>query len=101
MKKFTRMLPSLLTRTDVVLELRDSRLPLTSINRTLEGACLCLHDCVHLGAFCLLLNAAMFLKRPWRCDRIFDEVTGIGHSPIQGVQLPADMMRLLASGTHA
>ncbi|RXW21250.1 hypothetical protein EST38_g4616 [Candolleomyces aberdarensis] len=38
MKKFTRMLPSLLTRTDVVLEIRDSRLPLTSINRTLEGA---------------------------------------------------------------
>ncbi|KAJ7686692.1 P-loop containing nucleoside triphosphate hydrolase protein [Mycena rosella] len=38
MMKFTRMLPALLTRTDVVLELRDSRLPLTSINRTLEGA---------------------------------------------------------------
>ncbi|KAL0067462.1 Mitochondrial GTPase 1 [Marasmius tenuissimus] len=37
MMKFTRMLPALLTRTDVVLELRDSRLPLTSINRTLEG----------------------------------------------------------------
>lgn len=37
MMKFTRMLPSLLTRTDVVLEIRDSRLPLTSINRTLEG----------------------------------------------------------------
>ncbi|KAL0960032.1 hypothetical protein HGRIS_011680 [Hohenbuehelia grisea] len=38
MMKFTRLLPTLLTRTDVVLELRDSRLPLTSINRTLEGA---------------------------------------------------------------
>ncbi|KAJ7269935.1 P-loop containing nucleoside triphosphate hydrolase protein [Mycena rebaudengoi] len=38
MMKFTRMLPALLTKTDVVLELRDSRLPLTSINRTLEGA---------------------------------------------------------------
>ncbi|KAG6820293.1 hypothetical protein H0H93_002731 [Arthromyces matolae] len=38
MKKFTRMLPALLTKTDVVLEIRDSRLPLTSINRTLEGA---------------------------------------------------------------
>lgn len=37
MMKFTRMLPTLLTQTDVVLELRDSRLPLTSINRTLEG----------------------------------------------------------------
>ncbi|KAJ4473112.1 P-loop containing nucleoside triphosphate hydrolase protein [Lentinula aciculospora] len=38
MMKFTRMLPSLLTRTDVVIEIRDSRLPLTSINKTLEGA---------------------------------------------------------------
>ncbi|KAJ7719194.1 P-loop containing nucleoside triphosphate hydrolase protein [Mycena maculata] len=38
MMKFTRMLPTLLTQTDVVLELRDSRLPLTSINGTLEGA---------------------------------------------------------------
>jgi len=36
--KFSRMLPKLLTRTDVVLELRDSRLPLTSINGTLEGS---------------------------------------------------------------
>ncbi|TFK46855.1 P-loop containing nucleoside triphosphate hydrolase protein [Heliocybe sulcata] len=38
MDKFARMLPALLRRTDVVLELRDSRLPLTSINETLEGA---------------------------------------------------------------
>ena len=38
--KFTRMLPALLKRTNVVLELRDSRLPLTSINRTLEGVLL-------------------------------------------------------------
>ncbi|KAI0052093.1 P-loop containing nucleoside triphosphate hydrolase protein [Auriscalpium vulgare] len=38
MSQFTRMLPALLTRTDVVLELRDARLPLTSINRTFEGA---------------------------------------------------------------
>ncbi|KAF8155678.1 P-loop containing nucleoside triphosphate hydrolase protein [Crassisporium funariophilum] len=38
MMKFTRMLPVLLKRTNVVLEIRDSRLPLTSINRTLEGA---------------------------------------------------------------
>jgi len=37
MTKFARMLPALLSRTDVVLELRDSRLPLTSINRNLEG----------------------------------------------------------------
>ncbi|KAI0064403.1 P-loop containing nucleoside triphosphate hydrolase protein [Artomyces pyxidatus] len=38
MTQFTRMLPALLTRTDIVLELRDARLPLTSINRTFEGA---------------------------------------------------------------
>ncbi|KAH9478534.1 Mitochondrial GTPase 1 [Psilocybe cubensis] len=38
MMKFTRSLPALLKRTNVVLEIRDSRLPLTSINRTLEGA---------------------------------------------------------------
>ncbi|KAH9947550.1 P-loop containing nucleoside triphosphate hydrolase protein [Amylocystis lapponica] len=38
MLQFARMLPSLLTRTDVVLELRDARLPLTSINRNFEGA---------------------------------------------------------------
>ncbi|KAH6917784.1 P-loop containing nucleoside triphosphate hydrolase protein [Coprinopsis sp. MPI-PUGE-AT-0042] len=38
MMKFTKQLPAFLTRTDVVLEIRDSRLPLTSINRTLEGA---------------------------------------------------------------
>ncbi|KAF8138085.1 P-loop containing nucleoside triphosphate hydrolase protein [Mycena galopus ATCC 62051] len=38
MMKFKKMLPTLLTQTDVVLELRDSRLPLTSINRSLEGA---------------------------------------------------------------
>ncbi|TFK26121.1 P-loop containing nucleoside triphosphate hydrolase protein [Coprinopsis marcescibilis] len=38
MMKFTKQLPAFLARTDVVLEIRDSRLPLTSINRTLEGA---------------------------------------------------------------
>lgn len=38
MTQFTRKLPALLRRTDVVLELRDSRLPLTSINRNFEGA---------------------------------------------------------------
>lgn len=37
MKQFTRMLPALLSKTDVVLELRDSRLPLTSVNPTFEG----------------------------------------------------------------
>ncbi|KAI0078310.1 P-loop containing nucleoside triphosphate hydrolase protein [Panus rudis PR-1116 ss-1] len=38
MTQFARMLPALLRRTDVVLELRDSRLPLTSINPNFEGA---------------------------------------------------------------
>ncbi|ETW77993.1 hypothetical protein HETIRDRAFT_326144 [Heterobasidion irregulare TC 32-1] len=38
MTQFARMLPALLMRTDVVLELRDARLPLTSINRKFEGA---------------------------------------------------------------
>jgi len=34
MTQFSRMLPSLLERTDVVLDLRDARLSLTSINST-------------------------------------------------------------------
>ncbi|KIJ59395.1 hypothetical protein HYDPIDRAFT_184032 [Hydnomerulius pinastri MD-312] len=38
MNRFSKQLPALLSRTDVVLELRDSRLPLTSINQNLEGA---------------------------------------------------------------
>jgi mitochondrial GTPase 1 len=38
MTRFSRQLPALLAQTDVVLELRDSRLPLTSINGNLEGA---------------------------------------------------------------
>ncbi|GBE88607.1 hypothetical protein SCP_1400110 [Sparassis crispa] len=38
MLQFAKSLPTLLTRTDVVLELRDARLPLTSINRNFEGA---------------------------------------------------------------
>lgn len=37
MNQFRRQLPVLLKHTDVVLELRDARLPLTSINRTFEG----------------------------------------------------------------
>ncbi len=37
MTQFTRNLPTILRRTDVVLELRDARLPLTSINRNFEG----------------------------------------------------------------
>ncbi|KZS96259.1 P-loop containing nucleoside triphosphate hydrolase protein [Sistotremastrum niveocremeum HHB9708] len=38
MSQFTNQLPKLLSRTDVVLELRDSRLPLTSINPAFEEA---------------------------------------------------------------
>ena len=38
MLQFQRQLPALLKKTDVVLELRDARLPLTSINRNFEGA---------------------------------------------------------------
>ncbi|KAF9816601.1 hypothetical protein IEO21_04002 [Rhodonia placenta] len=38
MLQFARALPGVLARTDVVLELRDARLPLTSINRNFEGA---------------------------------------------------------------
>ncbi|KIY47377.1 P-loop containing nucleoside triphosphate hydrolase protein [Fistulina hepatica ATCC 64428] len=38
MRKFLELLPALLTRTDVVVELRDARLPFTSINSQLEGA---------------------------------------------------------------
>lgn len=38
MNRFTKQLPALLSRTDIVLELRDSRLPLTSINHNLEDA---------------------------------------------------------------
>lgn len=37
MRQFMRNLPAYLSRTDVVLELRDARLPLTSINTTFEG----------------------------------------------------------------
>lgn len=37
MLQFARALPGVLARTDVVLELRDARLPLTSINRNFEG----------------------------------------------------------------
>ncbi|CAK5261836.1 unnamed protein product [Mycena citricolor] len=36
MAKFTRLLPSLLAQTNVVLEVRDSRLPLTSVNPAFE-----------------------------------------------------------------
>jgi mitochondrial GTPase 1 len=37
MSRFTRLLPAFLSRTDIVIELRDSRLPLTSINPAFES----------------------------------------------------------------
>lgn len=37
MNRFAKQLPALLSQTDVVLEIRDSRLPLTSINHNFEG----------------------------------------------------------------
>ena len=37
MRRFTRMLPELLSKADFVLELRDSRLPLTSVNGAFES----------------------------------------------------------------
>lgn len=39
MNRFTKQLPSMLSRTHVVIEVRDARLPLTSINRKLQGEC--------------------------------------------------------------
>ncbi|KAF8578973.1 P-loop containing nucleoside triphosphate hydrolase protein [Ramaria rubella] len=38
MSRFTRLLPAFLTRTDIVIELRDARLPLTSVNPAFESA---------------------------------------------------------------
>ena len=65
MTQFTRMLPALLRRTDVVLELRDSRLPLTSINPNFEGALCCIHICSQLFffnsvVFYLFISVAVF-----------------------------------------
>ena len=53
MLQFQKMLPALLNKTDVVLELRDSRLPLTSINRNFEGVyrVSCLPLCCGFGSF--------------------------------------------------
>ena len=45
MNQFRRQLPVLLKQTDVVLELRDARLPLTSINRTFEGRLTLFYPC--------------------------------------------------------
>lgn len=56
MTRFFRQLPALLARTDVVIELRDSRLPLTSINSNLEGALsLCLFVLFHMDNGCHLV----------------------------------------------
>ena len=37
MSRFARLLPAFLSRTDIVIELRDARLPLTSINPAFES----------------------------------------------------------------
>ena len=37
MTKFTRMLPQYLSRTHVVLEVRDCRMPLTTVNKHFDG----------------------------------------------------------------
>jgi hypothetical protein len=44
MSRFTRLLPSFLARTDVILELRDARLPLTSVNPAFESKSLFLES---------------------------------------------------------
>ena len=66
MRQFMRSLPALLTRTDVVLELRDARLPLTSINGTFEGevrlSAIFLFMSVRLDSFGLLLGARSSLR---------------------------------------
>lgn len=55
MTQFTRLLPTLLRRTDVVLELRDARLPLTSINRNFEGV----HPLFLFPIFCFFRLASL------------------------------------------
>lgn len=66
--RFTRMLPALLNRTDVVLELRDSRLPLTSINRTLEGT---------LIFHCTAFSRYLVSHRPSRTHMVPLEARGL------------------------
>jgi ribosome biogenesis GTPase A len=64
MAKFARMLPALLSRTDVVLELRDSRLPLTSINNKLEGTL-----CSVLLSFVSTVAFIVGALQRWRAER--------------------------------
>ena len=88
MNQFRRQLPVLLKQTDVVLELRDARLPLTSINRTFEGLLVLIlislpqsgHDdervvaarqspsCGEKGLWCLFCSTAVqFSTFCWSC----------------------------------
>ena len=86
MRKFTRILPALLKRTDIVLEIRDSRLPLTSINKQLEGMSvnfsrrnfqsaslrdfeLCMIESL---SFCACSEFAPGALRQWRLERGWD-----------------------------
>ena len=72
MTQFTRMLPGLLRRTDVVLELRDARLPLTSINRNFEGKSAALFssflliDRAHCGTTRCHVHG--FFEAEWHCN---------------------------------
>ena len=72
MRQFVRTLPALLSRTDVVLELRDARLPLTSINGTFEGKFS--HPfslrLFHLSRYPICFRApALFLSMRWKTSR--------------------------------
>ena len=60
MNKFMKNLPALLRRTDVILEMRDSRLPLTSINPNFEYL---LQDWTGKGKGRELEPGAQFRKR--------------------------------------
>ncbi|TCD70698.1 putative mitochondrial GTPase [Steccherinum ochraceum] len=73
MTQFARALPGLLRRTDIVLELRDSRLPLTSINRNFENALLkWQRERGHVGAAFEPLPAVDHSTQPYvpLCERI-------------------------------
>ena len=72
MLQFQRMLPTLLNKTDVVLELRDARLPLTSINRNFEGKSAALFssflliDRAHCGTTRCHVHG--FFEAEWHCN---------------------------------
>lgn len=83
MMKFTRMLPALLKRTNVVLEIRDSRLPLTSINRTLEGGYIKMRLPFSLLAFHAGIHVRHFNPSP----RLSDHMTSSQTDTLKAVVL--------------